>query len=68
MLVKCVKLNEFLKVHGISHDIVAFAAKLISNELNSSNANPLVLNEMIINNGNMHGEYMSKGKDLMSSI
>ena len=32
-------------------------------EYGSSHANPMVVDETLINNGNFHGEYLAKGKN-----
>ena len=67
------------QVHGISHDIVQFCDKIItgkfgyvwsksrlfSDEICSSNANPMVLDKTMMNNGNFHGEYLAKAADYL---
>jgi histidine ammonia-lyase len=56
------------QVHGASRDALAFAARTVEVELNSSSDNPLVLpdEDTFVPNGNFHVAGLSMGFDLLA--
>ena len=51
------------QIHGISYDIIMEVKKIVENEMNSSNDNPLIFDNDIISGGNFHGCYVSIAAD-----
>lgn len=51
------------QVHGPAYDSIDFANKIIINEMNSSNDNPLVFDDDIISGGNFHAQSPSMAAD-----
>lgn len=56
------------QILGPLKDHLSHVQKIIDQELNSSNDNPLVFpgDEIIVHNGNFHGQYVSSSMDLLS--
>ncbi|CAF3775334.1 unnamed protein product [Adineta steineri] len=56
------------QVHGISWDIIKFAQKVITTEMNSATDNPLVFTDTqeVVSGGNFHGEYPAKALDCLA--
>ena len=40
----------------------SYSKTIFIDEYGSSHANPMVVDDTLINNGNFHGEYLAKGK------
>lgn len=68
------------QVHGIVHDTIEFVRRILTTEMNSATDNPMVfvedkriisgtknvLNFLIIEGGNFHGEYPAKALDYLA--
>lgn len=56
------------QILGPIRDIMVFVNKIVEEELNSTNDNPMVMHEngKIIHNGNFHGQYISMAMDNLS--
>jgi histidine ammonia-lyase len=56
------------QVHGASRDLLDYAARTVSTELNSATDNPLVLVEdrMLVSNGNFHGQPLAFALDALA--
>ncbi|UES60168.1 phenylalanine aminomutase (D-beta-phenylalanine forming) (plasmid) [Roseibium aggregatum] len=56
------------QILGPLKDHLSHVRDIVENELNSSNDNPLVFcdNDLIVHNGNFHGQYISSSMDLLS--
>jgi len=55
------------QVHGASRDVIEFVERSVSVEVNAATDNPLVLldEEMIVSNGNFHGQPIAIGLDCL---
>jgi histidine ammonia-lyase len=55
------------QVHGASRDLLAYVAYTVETELNSATDNPLVLveDELLVSNGNFHGQPLSFALDAL---
>jgi histidine ammonia-lyase len=56
------------QVHGASRDLLAYAAETVEAELNAATDNPLVLveDEMLVSNGNFHGQPLAFALDALA--
>jgi histidine ammonia-lyase len=56
------------QVHGASRDLLDYAARTVSTELNAATDNPLVLVEdrMLVSNGNFHGQPLAFALDALA--
>ena len=56
------------QVHGASRDLLAYAEATVSVELNSATDNPLVLvdDELLVSNGNFHGQPLAFALDALA--
>jgi histidine ammonia-lyase len=56
------------QVHGASRDLLDYAAKTVSVELNAATDNPLVLvdDRMLVSNGNFHGQPLAFALDALA--
>jgi histidine ammonia-lyase len=56
------------QVHGASRDLLDYAARTVTTELNAATDNPLVLVEdgMLVSNGNFHGQPLAFALDAMA--
>jgi histidine ammonia-lyase len=56
------------QVHGASRDLLDYAARTISTELNAATDNPLVLvdDRMLVSNGNFHGQPLAFALDALA--
>ena len=56
------------QVHGASRDLLDYAAYTVGTELNSATDNPLVLveDEMLVSNGNFHGQPLAFALDVLA--
>jgi histidine ammonia-lyase len=56
------------QVHGASRDLLDYAARTVSVELNAATDNPLVLveDEMLVSNGNFHGQPLAFALDTLA--
>jgi histidine ammonia-lyase len=56
------------QVHGASRDLLDYVAETVSVELNAATDNPLVLvaEEMLVSNGNFHGQPLAFALDAMT--
>ena len=56
------------QVHGASRDLLAYAEATVSVELNSATDNPLVLvdDELLVSNGNFHGQHLAFALDALA--
>jgi len=56
------------QVHGASRDLLAYVTQTVATELNSATDNPLVLVEqdMLLSNGNFHGQPLAFALDAMT--
>src|SRR5256885_5236672 len=56
------------QVHGASRDLLAYVEATVSVELNAATDNPLVLvdDEMLVSNGNFHGQPLAFALDAMA--
>src|SRR4029079_12360467 len=56
------------QVHGASRDLLAHVERTVAVELNAATDNPLVLldEELIVSNGNFHGQPIAMGLDCLA--
>jgi histidine ammonia-lyase len=56
------------QVHGASRDLLAYVESTVEIELNAATDNPLVLvdEEMVVSNGNFHGQPLAFGLDALA--
>src|SRR3954452_24559017 len=56
------------QVHGASRDLLAYVEATVSVELNAATANPLVLveDDLLVSNGNFHGQPLAFALDALS--
>src|SRR5690348_8347055 len=56
------------QVHGASRDLLGYVDYTVSTELNSATDNPLVLveDELLVSNGNFHGQPLAFGLDALA--
>ena len=56
------------QVHGASRDLLAHVARTVAVELNAATDNPLVLldEQLIVSNGNFHGQPIAMGLDCLA--
>jgi len=56
------------QVHGASRDLLDYAARTVSTELNAATDNPLVLvdDRMLVSNGNFHGQPLAFALDALA--
>jgi histidine ammonia-lyase len=56
------------QVHGASRDLLAYAETTVATELNSATDNPLVLvaDELLVSNGNFHGQPLAFALDALA--
>jgi len=56
------------QVHGASRDLLDYAARTVETELNAATDNPLVLvdDEMLVSNGNFHGQPLAFALDALA--
>jgi histidine ammonia-lyase len=54
------------QVHGVVHDTIQFARRIIETEMNSANDNPLIFGDDARSGGNFHGQYPATAADFLT--